>query len=87
MPRHTSLIDQPVPELPVADVERAQRYYRDVLGFDIDWLFPGTLRMKQPLLACRLCWRRRLAAIGALEAHDQEVVAKPELQRFPRSPA
>ena len=27
----------PVPELPVADVERAQRHYRDVLGFEIGW--------------------------------------------------
>lgn len=34
-------IGQPVPELPVADVERAQRYYRDVLGFEIGWLDPG----------------------------------------------
>jgi uncharacterized glyoxalase superfamily protein PhnB len=32
---------QPVPELPVADVERAQRYYRDVLGFEIGWIYPG----------------------------------------------
>lgn len=31
---------QPVPELPVADVERAQEYYRDVLGFEIGWLEP-----------------------------------------------
>jgi predicted enzyme related to lactoylglutathione lyase len=34
-------IGRPVPELPVADVEQAQRYYRDVLGFDIGWLYPG----------------------------------------------
>jgi predicted enzyme related to lactoylglutathione lyase len=34
-------IGQPVPELPVADVEQAQRYYRDVLGFEIGWLEPG----------------------------------------------
>src|SRR2546428_13626451 len=32
---------KPVPELPVADVENAQRYYRDVLGFEIGWLYPG----------------------------------------------
>ena len=32
---------QPVPELPVADVERAQQHYRDTLGFDIAWLAPG----------------------------------------------
>jgi predicted enzyme related to lactoylglutathione lyase len=31
----------PVPELPVADVERAQQHYRDALGFDIGWLYPG----------------------------------------------
>ena len=34
-------IAQPVPELPVADVQTAQRYYRDVLGFEIGWLEPG----------------------------------------------
>ena len=34
-------IGQPVPELPVTDVERAQRHYRDALGFDIGWLYPG----------------------------------------------
>ena len=31
----------PVPELPVADVERAQQYYRGTLGFEIGWLYPG----------------------------------------------
>lgn len=36
-----SVIAQPVPELPVADVERAQQYYRDALGFEIGWLYPG----------------------------------------------
>jgi uncharacterized glyoxalase superfamily protein PhnB len=35
-----SSIHQPVPELPVADVERAQQYYRDTLGFEIGWLYP-----------------------------------------------
>ena len=34
-------IGQPVPELPVTDVERAQQYYRDALGFEIGWLNPG----------------------------------------------
>ena len=34
-------IGHPVPELPVADVEQAQKYYRDVLGFEIGWLYPG----------------------------------------------
>lgn len=31
----------PTPELPVEDVERAQQHYRDVLGFEIGWLYPG----------------------------------------------
>ena len=31
----------PTPELPVADVERAQEHYRDALGFAIGWLVPG----------------------------------------------
>jgi catechol 2,3-dioxygenase-like lactoylglutathione lyase family enzyme len=31
----------PVPELPVADVERAQQHYRDALGFEVGWLYPG----------------------------------------------
>ena len=36
-----SSIGHPVPELPVADVERAQQHYRDALGFKIGWLYPG----------------------------------------------
>ncbi|HZZ40474.1 MAG TPA: VOC family protein [Acidobacteriaceae bacterium] len=35
-----SPIGPPVPELPVADVERAQQHYRDALGFTIAWLEP-----------------------------------------------
>lgn len=35
-----TIIDQPVPQLPVADVQRSQEYYRDVLGFDIAWMYP-----------------------------------------------
>ena len=31
----------PVAELPVVDVERAQRHYHDALGFDIGWLEPS----------------------------------------------
>jgi uncharacterized glyoxalase superfamily protein PhnB len=38
--RPSSAIGPPVPELPVADVERAQRYYRDALGFEIGWVTP-----------------------------------------------
>ena len=40
--RPLTTIRQPVPELPVADVERAQQYYRDVLGFQVGWLYPGS---------------------------------------------
>ena len=36
-----TLIGQPVPELPVEDVERSQQHYRDALGFEIAWLYPG----------------------------------------------
>ena len=35
-----SSMGKPVPELPVVDVERAQRHYRDALGFEIAWLYP-----------------------------------------------
>ncbi len=34
-------IGKPVPELPVADVERAQQHYRQFLGFEIEWLYRG----------------------------------------------
>jgi uncharacterized glyoxalase superfamily protein PhnB len=33
-------IGELVPELPVADVERAQEHYRSALGFEIGWLYP-----------------------------------------------
>jgi len=36
-----TIFGHPTPELPVADVERAQQHYRDVLGFTIAWLYPG----------------------------------------------
>jgi uncharacterized glyoxalase superfamily protein PhnB len=36
-----NVISKLTPELPVADVERAQQHYRDVLGFEIGWLYPG----------------------------------------------
>jgi uncharacterized glyoxalase superfamily protein PhnB len=35
-----TLLATPVPELPVADVERAQQHYRDALGFEVKWLDP-----------------------------------------------
>jgi len=37
---NSKALGQAVPELPVADVERAQRHYRDALGFEIAWLTP-----------------------------------------------
>ena len=39
--RTPDLDRKPVPELPVTDVERAQQYDRDVLGFAIGWLDPS----------------------------------------------
>jgi uncharacterized glyoxalase superfamily protein PhnB len=36
-----SSFNTPVPELPVADVERAQAYYRDTFGFQVGWIQPG----------------------------------------------
>lgn len=33
-------LKQPVPELPVADVEKAQAYYRDCLGCKVEWTYP-----------------------------------------------
>jgi len=35
-----TVLDTPVPELPVVDVERAQQHYRDALGFEVNWLYP-----------------------------------------------
>ena len=39
-PLRTTLA-HPTPELPVEDIERAQRHYRDALGFEMGWLEPG----------------------------------------------
>jgi len=33
-------LSQPVPELPVSDVEKAQEYYRDIFGYKIEWIYP-----------------------------------------------
>jgi uncharacterized glyoxalase superfamily protein PhnB len=33
-------IGYPVPQLPVEDVEKAQIYYNEVLGFAILWIYP-----------------------------------------------
>jgi predicted enzyme related to lactoylglutathione lyase len=32
---------QPVPELPVSDVERARRHYCETMGFELGWIEPG----------------------------------------------
>lgn len=40
MSESQTTFSQPVPELPVVDVERAQQYYRNALGFQIGWLQP-----------------------------------------------
>ncbi|MCZ6870622.1 MAG: VOC family protein [Pseudomonadales bacterium] len=37
----TTTITQPVVELPVADVEEAQSYYAQTLGFEIAWTYPN----------------------------------------------
>ena len=34
-------LNQPVPELPVSDVVKAQEYYRDHFGCEIAWLDPS----------------------------------------------
>jgi len=34
-------MNQPVPELPVSDVENAQQYYRKYFGCKIEWIYPG----------------------------------------------
>jgi uncharacterized glyoxalase superfamily protein PhnB len=34
-------LGHPTPELPVEDVERAQEHYRDALGCEVGWLYPG----------------------------------------------
>ncbi len=34
-------MNQPVPELPVSDVEKAQEYNRRCLGCKVEWLYPG----------------------------------------------
>jgi hypothetical protein len=31
----------PVPEVPVADVVRAQQHYKNAFGFEVGWLEPG----------------------------------------------
>ncbi len=35
-------LGSPTPELPVRDVERAQHHYRDTLGFEVGWTYPGS---------------------------------------------
>ena len=38
--RKLRTFSHPTPELPVADVERAQQHYHDAFGFEINWLDP-----------------------------------------------
>ena len=46
---HKTPFAHPTPELPVEDVQRAQRHYRDALGFDIAWILPdGELGAADP---------------------------------------
>ena len=33
--------NNPVPELPVSDVEKAQEHYSKYLGFTVEWLYPS----------------------------------------------
>ena len=40
-PDPTPGFSQPTPELPVRDVQAAQKYYRDHLGFEIGWYHAG----------------------------------------------
>ncbi len=72
-PRQSVPIGQPVPELPVADVERAQQHYRDILGFQIAWLLPD----KGMGAVCRdntaIFFRRR---VGPFEATVHWVFAE-----------
>lgn len=37
----TMEMSQPVPELPVSDVEKAQDYYQKYFGCKIEWIYPG----------------------------------------------
>jgi len=50
---------QPVPEWPVADVERAQQHYRDALGFEIGWLYPGKEIGSVSRGDVAICFRKR----------------------------
>jgi len=52
-----SSLGHPVPELPVADVERAQQHYRDAFGFEI-----GGFTQTKKLGPCRATvWRYSFA--------------------------
>jgi predicted enzyme related to lactoylglutathione lyase len=55
-----SSIGQPVPELPVTDVERAQQHYRDALGFDIGWVTPDKGIGAVSRGKCVIFFRRRM---------------------------
>lgn len=40
-------IGQPVPELPVASMERSARYYTETLGFTRQWAFPDIISISR----------------------------------------
>jgi uncharacterized glyoxalase superfamily protein PhnB len=40
MPGEKTKLSQAVPQLPVADVEKSQAWYKEVFGFDIAWTYP-----------------------------------------------
>jgi len=56
-------IGQPVPELPVADVERAQQHYRDALGLRLD----GFTQAKRLGQCHAVMWRYSSKAEAAFE--------------------
>ena len=75
MPKKPSLtsIGQPVPELPVTDVERAQQHYRDALGFEIGWLHDhdiGAVSRGNVAIFFRKTSRPFEAAVHWVFAHD-----------------
>ena len=66
-----SEIHQPVPELPVKDVEKAQAFYRDELGFSIAWIYPdksiGAVSKGETAIFLENKRRRSLILIGSLQ--------------------
>jgi hypothetical protein len=59
-PLRTTLA-HPTPELPVEDVERAQQHYRDALGFEIGWLYPGAISVPSRAITSRFSFAEEAA--------------------------